>query len=198
MERSLPCGCTMILRNLGSRCGWMNEASLLDQVREAGTAFGDQASHYETLPSGSSRLRTLLKQKAALLVLDDVLEATHLEPFRTDEWSGPRVRILFTTRDRSIGLQRAAEVIALAPLTEGQSAELLTKWARREDPAFGRISEPARFLLLFLFDSDRRRALLLNGLLPAELVVPVLQMSDHLFQLRYTLTRTFPGRSQKQ
>jgi hypothetical protein len=114
----------------------MNGAGLLEQLRNAGEALGDKEPDYKTLPLGSGRLRMLLKDKAALLVLDDVTEAAQLEPFRTDDWSAPRVRILFTTRDRSVGLLWAAEMVNLAAFTQEQSVELLTKWTARDDQAF--------------------------------------------------------------
>jgi HEAT repeat protein len=128
----------------------INETNLLEQVREAGRALGDRESAYESLASGSSRLRDLLEQKATLLVLDDVVEAKQLEAFRTGEGSAPRVRILFTTRDRSVGLQWAAKMVSLECLTEGQSVELLKRWAGRDDPALGLVAKRVAYLPLAL------------------------------------------------
>lgn len=119
----------------------MSGAALLDNVREAGRALADPQPNYDTLPSGSGRIRMLLEQKAALLVLDDVVAASELEPFRTAEWSAPRVRILFTTRDRSVGLPWAATVLPLELFSEPQSVELLKKWAKREDPSYQEIAK---------------------------------------------------------
>jgi TIR domain-containing protein/NB-ARC domain-containing protein len=75
--------------------------NLVSQMTEVGRALGDTREAYDTPEASMNRLRTALQDKAVLLILDDVWDARHIEPFRTE---APRCRTLFTTRDGAIAL----------------------------------------------------------------------------------------------
>ena len=101
------------------------DVELLEQLQEAARCLDNSPSGSATRTSAVNRLKTQLRGKAVLLVLDDVVETAQLEPFRTDEQDAPRVRLLFTTRDKSIGLHWGA-VMHPAPVFEAaQSVRLL-------------------------------------------------------------------------
>ncbi len=70
--------------------------NLVRQMAKVGTALGDEPQLYGTPEASSNRLRSVLQDKAALIVLDDMWDARYVEPFRADT---PRCRTLFTTRD---------------------------------------------------------------------------------------------------
>jgi hypothetical protein len=53
-------------------------------MREIGKALGDDPARYDTLEASIIRLRTLLQNKAMLLVLDDIWNASDVETFRVD------------------------------------------------------------------------------------------------------------------
>jgi TIR domain-containing protein/NB-ARC domain-containing protein len=120
---------------------------LVRQMREVGKALGGRSEHYDTPEASINRLRTLLQNKAVLIVLDDVWDACHVEPFRVDAL---RCRLLFTTRDGSIGLSLGAEEVKLGVLTPGQAVTFLREWAGREDPAIRDIAERLGYLPLAL------------------------------------------------
>ena len=126
------------------------EASALETLKEAGRGLGDDIATYGTVEHATNRVRTLLQDRAVLLVLDDVSYGERLQLFRTDEWSAPRVRILFTTRDRTTGLQWASEILSLQSFTPTQSEELLRKWAGRDDEAFAEVAKRVAYLPLGL------------------------------------------------
>ena len=72
------------------------------------------------IDSASLQLRTLLSDKKALLVVDDVWHPEHVEPFRV---GGGGCRVLVTTREASV---KGAIRYDLDVMTLNQSLELLT------------------------------------------------------------------------
>jgi WD40 repeat protein len=120
---------------------------LVRQMREVGRALRDGPEHYDT-PNGSiNRLRTILRDRAALLVLDDVWDKRHVDPFLVE---APRCRVLFTTRNGNIALSLCAGEIKLGVFQPVQAVELLREWAGRDDPAFPDISKRLGYLPLAL------------------------------------------------
>ena len=91
---------------------WLNigkdPRDLLPLFREAGRATGDSLQGYDSVQSASNQLRNHLREKAVLLVLDDVWDAHDAAPFLIDS---PRSRLLITTRDArtAVSLGGAAE-----------------------------------------------------------------------------------------
>jgi WD40 repeat protein len=75
-----------------------------------------------------SQYRDALRNKAVLIVLDDVWRTTDVEIFRT---GSPRSRLLFTTRDSAIAAAVGAREQRAELLDEKQSRALLSAWAAR-------------------------------------------------------------------
>jgi WD40 repeat protein len=120
---------------------------LVRQMREVGRALHDGPEHYDTPDGSANRLRTILRDKAALLLLDDVWDKRHVDPFLVE---APRCRILFTTRNGSIALSLCAGEIKLGVFQPAQAVELLREWAGRDDPAFSDIARRLGYLPLAL------------------------------------------------
>jgi WD40 repeat protein len=87
----------------------------------------DQPQHYLETQRGAARLSEILEQRNVLLVLDDIWDIAHLEPFRNA--LSARSRLLVTTRDASIAANVDAETVRMEALTESQSLMLLSGWS---------------------------------------------------------------------
>ena len=110
--------------------------NLVSKLARVGRALGDSDEQYHTAESGSSRLRTLLRDRAALLAFDDVWREQHIEPFRCD---APRCCTIITTRDVTLARSLGAAEVTVEPLRPDHAVRLLGQWAEREDPAFAEI-----------------------------------------------------------
>jgi WD40 repeat protein len=99
--------------------------SLVDRIREVGKALKDDLAGYDTELGCINRYRTVMREKAALIVVDDVWRSGDVEPFRAES---PRSRLLFTSRDGSIAASVGAEKLIADLLTPAQSRELLGRW----------------------------------------------------------------------
>ena len=99
--------------------------SLVDRMREVGKAFKDDLAGYDTELGCINRYRTIMQEKAALIVVDDVWRSADVEPFRAES---PRSRLLFTTRDSSIAAAVGAQELFADLLTVEQSRDLLARW----------------------------------------------------------------------
>jgi len=71
---------------------------LVELQRNVAKALGDEAI-FTTVEQGREGLRELLKDRAALLILDDAWQREHAEAFNV---IGPRCRLLLTTRDAGL------------------------------------------------------------------------------------------------
>jgi WD40 repeat protein len=100
--------------------------SLVDRMREVGKALKDDLPAYDTELGCINRYRTVMREKATLIVVDDVWRSGDVEPFRAES---PRSRLLFTTRDASIAAAVGAEERIADLLTPAQSRELLARWS---------------------------------------------------------------------
>ncbi len=78
---------------------------LVELQRNVAKALDDEAA-FTTAEQGRERLRELLKDRAALLILDDVWQREHAEAFNV---IGPRCRLLLTTRDAGLVTALAAK-----------------------------------------------------------------------------------------
>lgn len=95
--------------------------------REAGKALGDDLSgHYDNELAGRNRYKTILAEKAALVIIDDVWRVNDLEPFLAES---PRSRFLFTTRDGSIARFTGAKQYLANVMDDRECRELLAQWA---------------------------------------------------------------------
>ncbi|GAB4560602.1 MAG: hypothetical protein Kow0047_07340 [Anaerolineae bacterium] len=84
-------------------------------------ALGDYDFHPTTLQAATDHLRTLLQDKTALLVVDDVWEVGHARHFLV---GGSRCRVLITTREALIARAMGASLYPLDVMTEEQALKL--------------------------------------------------------------------------
>ncbi|MFK8184213.1 MAG: NB-ARC domain-containing protein [Phormidesmis sp.] len=120
--------------------------------------LGDHDYKPTAVSSASSHLRTLLYDKCILLVVDDVWNPAHLEPFRV---GGAKSRVLVTTREARIA---GAQIHALNVMNKTQALDLITQ----------KITEP-------LSKTSRKRALTFAdrvGYLPLALELAASQIND--------------------
>ncbi|MEH1847880.1 MAG: NB-ARC domain-containing protein [Nostoc sp.] len=92
-------------------------------------ALGDYSFKPTSVEATSSHLRTLLYDKAVLLVVDD---AWNTEDARAFNFGGARCQVLVTTREGHITDALAASTYSLDIMKPDQAMELLTKKLRRE------------------------------------------------------------------
>lgn len=85
-------------------------------------ALGDYQVRPTTSEAASTHLRTLLHDKAALLMVDDVWDAGPVRPFLV---GGPRCRVLITTRRADVTDEVGADLHELNVMTPEQSLALL-------------------------------------------------------------------------
>ena len=84
------------------------------------------AAGYSTQTEATNQLRTLLKDKACLLVLDDVWHPDLVrEAFLV---GGPRCLLLVTTRKSEVARRIAATEIPVSEMDEDEALTLLTNW----------------------------------------------------------------------
>jgi hypothetical protein len=100
--------------------------SLTVRMQEVRRALGDTPAREESELECIHRYRTLLQEKAALVIVDDVWRTADIEPFLA---SSRRSRILFTTRDSAIAAAVCAEEHSADLLTAEQALALLARTA---------------------------------------------------------------------
>jgi WD40 repeat protein len=96
------------------------------RMREVRRALGDEPGEHETQLECVNRYRTLLAEKAALVIVDDVWRTEDIEPFVA---KSRRSRLLFTTRDGTIAPAVGADEQRLDVLSPDEARQLLAKWA---------------------------------------------------------------------
>lgn len=99
---------------------------LIQKIRELGKGLGIDLSQCDGVLACGNRLKTALRHKSALIVVDDIWRTRDLEPFLAD---APRSRILFTTRNQQIAAHVGATEYSAKLLDEKQSFDLLVKWS---------------------------------------------------------------------
>ncbi|MEH1832686.1 MAG: NB-ARC domain-containing protein [Nostoc sp.] len=92
-------------------------------------ALGDYSFKPTSVEATSSHLRTLLYDKAVLLVVDDAWNTEDAQAFNI---GGARCQVLVTTREGHIADALAASTYSLDIMKPDQAMELLTKKLRRE------------------------------------------------------------------
>jgi len=103
------------------------ELHLTTQMREIAKALGDDLAHYDTLQGCSNQFRTTLRDRSALIVLDDVWDARDVQPFLAD---APRSRLLLTTRQRDVVKATGAREFSLDVLEPDPARALLAQWSQ--------------------------------------------------------------------
>ena len=96
------------------------------QLEEAARALHDDPSHYATLPSARNRFRSILRNQAVLIVLDDVWDIAAIQPFCVDS---PRSRLLLTTRTSAIAAGLGATEHLADLLAETDARQILARWS---------------------------------------------------------------------
>jgi WD40 repeat protein len=99
---------------------------LTTRLREVGKALGDDRTAYDGELSSINAYRTAMRDKAALIVLDDVWSVRDIEPFRVES---PCSRLLFTTRDASLAESTGAKPVVPEFLTPEQSREMVARYS---------------------------------------------------------------------
>jgi hypothetical protein len=99
---------------------------LVSRMQEVRPALGDGPNANETELHCINCYRNLLREKAALVIVDDVWKTKDVEPFLADS---PRSWVLFTTRDASVAAAVGAKEHQANLLTEPQSRALLARWS---------------------------------------------------------------------
>jgi tetratricopeptide (TPR) repeat protein len=81
---------------------------------------------YSGEQTGTSQLRTMLKDKACLLIIDDAWESDHVK--KAFLVGGPRCLLLVTTRKREIAEEIGAKRIELQKMSQREALALMEKW----------------------------------------------------------------------
>jgi NB-ARC domain/TIR domain len=97
-----------------------------DQQIESGPGLHQLLGAYNGEQACISQYRNALRDKAALIVLDDVWHAADIDPFRTES---PRSRLLVTTRDAGIAPTFGAREFTANLLTGPEAHQVLAKWS---------------------------------------------------------------------
>ena len=124
-------------RSFGDGVLWLRfgqQASVTRNLALVGQAFNDDPQKYADIDQGKSHLAGLLASRNCLLILDDVWDVLHAEPFVGA--AGARCRVLVTTRDGALVKALGAREQKLDVLSPEQALSLLSEWA----------DEPAHFL----------------------------------------------------
>jgi WD40 repeat protein len=103
------------------------DAELIVQMGEAMKALGTPSERYDSVAGASNALRTRLRNKAVLLVLDDVWQAGNVALFQPN--NPGRCRLLITTRSTDIAAAARARPYSLGLLADRQSLHLLASSA---------------------------------------------------------------------
>jgi len=98
---------------------------LKDRVNELRSALGDHPHSGESERACLSRYRTILRDNATLIVLDDIWRAGDLKPFLA---KSARSGVLFTTRDSSIAASVGAREHRVDVLSPEQARQVLSRY----------------------------------------------------------------------
>jgi len=98
---------------------------LVPKMREVGKVLGDDVTRYDTADGASNQLRTCLRRKTALIVLDDIWQIAQIKPFLAD---APNSCLLFTTRMHDLATSLEAVRVDVGTMPVGQALEVLARW----------------------------------------------------------------------
>lgn len=117
---------------------------LTQTLRRMARALGlDTKEGYETEDDARQSLLTALDSRAVLLILDDIWDGAHLQPFLTE---AQRCRTLFTTRSRGIVAETNAEPVPLQRMERGEALAMLESRAGRKDPDHEKLAQRLSYL----------------------------------------------------
>jgi WD40 repeat protein len=98
---------------------------LTSRLREVGKALGDTPLSYGDELAAKNALKTVMRDKAVLIVLDDVWSVRDVAPFLVDS---PNSRLLFTTRDASIAATLRAVTVTAEFLSIADAREMMATY----------------------------------------------------------------------
>jgi hypothetical protein len=96
------------------------------RLLEVGKALSDDPAAYDGERGAQSRYKNVIRDKAVLIVLDDIWNARDIEPFRAES---PRSRLVFTTRDAGIAAGTSAHLLSPELLSAHESRTILASWS---------------------------------------------------------------------
>src|SRR5207302_4683391 len=111
---------------------------LVTRMREVGKVLNDDLTGYENELACKNQYRSTMRNKAALLVIDDVWRVNDIEPWLAES---ARSRVLFTTRNASIADSVSAQQHWAELLSWEQSREMFARWAGVEKRKLSRLAE---------------------------------------------------------
>src|SRR5436305_4137756 len=120
VQRAFPDGIAWIT------IGRVWDGDFVTRMREVARALGEDLTRYDNPLACENRYRTILREKAALVVVDDVWNLEHLQPLLVD---APRSRFLFTTRDTGIARAVTDRRFSANLLSESEARALLARSA---------------------------------------------------------------------
>jgi WD40 repeat protein len=120
VQRAFPDGIVWLT------AGKERKRDFIEEMHEVAKVLGDDRSRYDKVLASENQYRTIIADKAALIVVDDVWSKADIEPLLAES---PRSRFLFTTRDASIGRFVGAREYRADLLDLKRSRELLALWA---------------------------------------------------------------------
>lgn len=94
------------------------EPDILSCLHEWIQALGDHDFHPTIVDGAAAHLRTLLHDRACLLIVDDAWQASHIRPFLV---GGQHCQMLVTTRDATLARKVGARLYDLDVMTEEQA-----------------------------------------------------------------------------
>ncbi len=106
------------------------DSDFVARMREVGRALGEDVERgWDTKQACANQYRTILRDKAALVVVDDVWNVEDLKPLLVD---APRSRFLFTTRDGGIAKAVTERKYAADLLPDDEARVLLARSAGKK------------------------------------------------------------------
>ena len=103
---------------------------IFSNLRQLGLAFDGKIENYVDLKTARDKLPRVLADKVCLIVLDDIWNVAHAEPFINA--IGPRCRLLITTRDGGIASVLEANEHRLSVLSDAAALRFLANWCDKE------------------------------------------------------------------
>ena len=97
--------------------------NMAERLRKLAAVMGAGPEGFDDLDSSLRRFRSIIQERAVLVVLDDVWQARDVEYFRAE--NAPRYRLLFTTRKLNVAAALGAQEYQLGTLAPEQSLALL-------------------------------------------------------------------------
>jgi hypothetical protein len=98
----------------------------ISQIRDVLKGLGETVGSFVNLADAANRLRGTIRDKACLIVLDDVWDVRSADAFRVE---APRSHILITARDGSLAASLGATQYRLEEFTPAEALEFLASWA---------------------------------------------------------------------